>query len=171
MSVPIYLNDKLKEVLIANKVDPLGYSPAYGESAGLDLYYTGEEELHFMHDRENPSILDKDSNSWKEVKLIPTGLHVAIPKGYVGLILDRGSIIKTSLIRRAGVVDPGYTNEVFVNIVNPGPGTHTLKPGSKLPLQLVVVVCDNEFVSVSREEYDAHMADSKRKGGHVGSSD
>ena len=44
-----------------------------------------------------------------------TGVHMAIPSGYVGLIFPRSSISKTGLSLRnsVGVIDSGYRGEVM----------------------------------------------------------
>jgi len=82
--IKIYCNEKLDEVLDDNDVED--YVPAYGgESAGLDLYNSGE----------NISVMPSSSDP-KGV-MISTGLHVFTPKGYVSLIKERGSITKTPL--------------------------------------------------------------------------
>tara|TARA_S200000501_G_C20613368_1_gene651318 strand:+ start:171 stop:668 length:498 start_codon:yes stop_codon:yes gene_type:complete len=164
--VKISVNDSLKDVLNANNVDVKNYIPAYnGESAGLDLYNTGKN-IYVM------SAGNQYISRSPDLKiLIPTGIRVAIPKGYVGLIQERGSITKTPLKVRAGVIDSGYTGEVFVNCINVTRNEFTISKGCKLPFQLVVVKCDNEFEVVSEEEYLSLSRDSSRKEGIVGSSD
>lgn len=164
--VKISINDKLKSVLEANSINVKDYVPAYnGESAGLDLYNTGEN-IYVM------SAGSKYISRTPDLKiLIPTGLRVSIPKGYVGLIQERGSIIKTPLKVRAGVIDSGYTGEVFVNCVNVTKNEFNIGKGSKLPFQLVVVKCDNEFEVISEEEYLNLSSNTTRKDGKIGSSD
>ena len=103
--------------------------------------------------------------------LIGTGLKMKVPKGYVALVQERGSITKTPLKVRAGVIDSGYTGEVFVNLINTGSEEYTLDSNVKLPVQVVVVKCDNEFEIVSEEEYLNLSRNSSRKDGKVGSSD
>ena len=103
--------------------------------------------------------------------MISTGLHVFTPRGYVTLVKERGSITKTPLKYRAGVVDEGYTGEIFVNLVNIGNEEYTIESGQKLPVQIVVVKCDNEYSEMSEEEYLTLSRLSKRKEGKVGSSD
>lgn len=163
--INITANEKLTKVLKEKGVDH--YGPAYsGESVGLDLYYTGDAVLVVSRGR----VLNNETR--EVVKLVPTGLRVALPKKWVGLILDRGSISKTDLIRRAGVVDPGYTDEVFVNLVElPLGGEYFIYPGDKLPVQMVCVPVDNEFNLVTEEEFTKIVADAKRKQGKTGSSD
>ena len=152
MRIPITLSDKLVEVLQNKGIKPADYGPAYGgESVGLDLYYTGDETIR----KAIPGML------------LRTGLRIALPKGYVALVKDRGSISKTSFTRRAGVVDPGYTGEIFVNLIGEG----KIEPGDKLPAQLVVVKAETEYHLTSQEDFDILTKSSKRKDAKTGSSD
>ena len=156
--IKIYCNERLDEVLDDNDVED--YVPAYGgESAGLDLYNSGE----------NISVMPSSSDP-KGV-MISTGLHVFTPKGYVSLIKERGSITKTPLKYRAGVVDEGYTGEIFVNLVNISNEEYIIKSGQKLPVQIIVVKCDNEYSEIDEDEYLALSSFSKRSDRKVGSSD
>ncbi len=162
----ILLMSSLKNTLKFNEVDVKDYVPAYnGESAGLDLYNSGERI--YINGGSADYVINKPNFN----VLIPTGLKVSIPKGYVGIIQERGSIIKTPLKVRAGIIDSGYTGEIFVNCVNIEKHDFTIEKMSKLPFQLVVVKCDNEFNVVSEKEYDDLTSSSKRKEGMVGSSD
>ena len=96
---------------------------------------------------------------------------MSVPKGYVALIQERGSVTKTPLKVRAGVIDSGYTGEVFVNCINTGNENYTISKGNKLPFQIVVVKCENQFEVVSDGEYLDFTSSSRRKEGQVGSSD
>ena len=166
--INICLSEELKSILNKNDIDPSEYVPAYGgESAGLDLYNCGAT-IH-IPSASHKTIIYDDTKKFKN--LIPTGLRISVPKGYVALIQERGSIIKTPLKVRAGVIDSGYTGEVFVNCINTGESTHTFFKNSKLPFQLIVVKCDNIFNEVSEEEYLNLTISSLRKEGNVGSSD
>jgi len=178
----IKINDQLKKVLTDRGLNPDEYGPAYGgESAGLDLYYAGENEILIDNTKEYEMTVGK-----KDKVLIPTGVHVALPKTMVAVIMERGSIIKTDLIRRAGIIDAGYTGEIFVNLVDIGTplqmgreGTKTyidssktkVIPGTKLPVQLVVIPVNNNYKQVSDEEYENITSNAARKEGSVGSSD
>lgn len=51
-------------------------------------------------------------------KLISTGLHLAIPLGWVGLIRDRSSVGSKGGLSLAGVVDASYRGEVKVAFHN-----------------------------------------------------
>ena len=156
--IKIYCNERLDEVLDDNDVED--YVPAYGgESAGLDLYNSGE------------NIVVMPTSSDTKGVMISTGLHVFTPKGYVSLIKERGSITKTPLKYRAGVVDEGYTGEIFVNLVNISNEEYIIKKGQKLPVQIIVVKCDNQYSEIDEDEYLNLSQLSQRKSGKVGSSD
>ena len=158
----IFLMDSLKFALEVNKININSYVPAYnGESAGLDLFNAGSKV----------TILPQTVSPKNKKLLIGTGLKMRVPKGYVALIQERGSITKTPLKVRAGVIDSGYTGEIFVNLINTGYEEYTLDSNTKLPVQIVVVKCDNEFNVVSEEEYNNTTISSQRKEGKVGSSD
>lgn len=152
----INLSKELIETLKINEISIQDYKPAYsGESVALDLYYPEDEAIY---------IQPEDS------KLIPTGLKISVPPGYVALLRERGSITKTSFFLRAGVIDPGYTGEVFVNLVNYSNNGDWILPQSKLPVQLLVVPCVNQFTIVSDEDFQSITKLSKRAEGKIGSS-
>jgi dUTP pyrophosphatase len=158
--INFYCDHNLKNTLLVNEVE--SYAPAYsGESAGLDLYNSG------------PSVTIKSVKdfTYQNKILIPTGLRIIVPEGYVALIQERGSITKTPLKVRAGVIDRGYTGEIFVNAVNVSQNEYTLQQHQKLPFQLVVVKCDNHFQEIKKQEYLNLTSENLRKDGIVGSSD
>lgn len=82
--------------------DTSQFFPAYKESAGFDLYNAGPA-------------LDFDSG---RKLLIPTGVSICLQPDEVALIFQRGSAHKSPLFHKAGVVDYGYTGEIFVSSVN-----------------------------------------------------
>ena len=160
--VNILLMDKLRFTLEVNKILVNSYLPAYnGESAGLDLFNAGSKV----------TILPQAVAPKNNKLLIGTGLKMRVPKGYVALIQERGSITKTPLKVRAGVIDSGYTGEIFVNLINTGSEEYTLDSNAKLPVQIVVVKCDNKFNVVNEDEFNNSTKSSQRKEGKVGSSD
>lgn len=80
-----------------------------------------------------------------ERTLIPTGIAVAIPKGYVGLVCPRSGLAMRhgiSVVNAPGVVDSGYRGELQVIAVNLGDETVTLLRGDRIA-QLVVVPLTN----------------------------
>ena len=153
----IYLREELSKTLIVNGVS--SYGAAYrGESAAIDLYYAGGEPLYVAPAHE------------KNV-LVPTGLHINLPSDWVGLIRGRGSITKTPLIVRAGVIDPGYTGQIFVATMNTSSESYIIEPRSKLPFQMVVVPFRNDFNIVTKSIFEMGITEAKRGTGKIGSSD
>ena len=70
--------------------------------------------------------------------MVPTGVAVALPVGYVGTIMDEYSSMAESTIRvTAGVIDSGYRHEVVVEVTNKGEMPHTFQSGSKVAQMLV----------------------------------
>jgi dUTP pyrophosphatase len=53
--------------------------------------------------------------------LVPTGLAVAIPAGYMGLVTPRSGLATKhgiSIVNTPGIVDAGYRGELCVNLLN-----------------------------------------------------
>ena len=92
-------------------INPIEYCrevkpPQYASEgdAGMDLYSPDEFTI-------NPG----------EVKIIPTGIKVALPKGYAFLIQPRSGLSVKTKMRVAntpGLIDSGYRNEIGVIIEN-----------------------------------------------------
>lgn len=128
-----------------------------GESAGLDLYNAGNDVwVHPFSDGHAGA-------------LISTGIKVYVPRGYVALLTERGSVCKTPLVLRAGVIDHGYTGEVFVACFNAGNTPCLIKHGDKLPFQLILVPC-SRHEELTQEQFDEMHASSNRNEGKIGSS-
>jgi len=76
-----------------------------------------------------------------ERKLVPTGIAVAIPIGYVGLIAPRsGLAIKhgISLVNSPGILDSGFRGEIHAVMANSGEEAFEYGRGDRIA-QLVVV--------------------------------
>lgn len=162
----IYLTPDLVSVLEKQGITPENYKPAYnGESAGLDLYNAGPEITIFP--ATNKSL--RPNQIFKV--LIPTGLHINIPSNYVATIQERGSITKTPLKVRAGIIDSGYSSEIFINCINLSDNVWTVSAGDKLPFQLVVQQICPEWQIVSEQTYSVLTSTNLRQDGKIGSSD
>ena len=83
---------------------------------------------------------------------------------------ERGSIVKTGLSVRAGVLDPGFTGEVFVSLANLGERDTKVDTGAKLPVQLIVVPCTNNFNVVSYSDFLEENIGSNRQQNQIGST-
>lgn len=182
-TIPILITKNLEKVLTQHNIAPKEYQPAYnGTSVGLDLYNTGptirippgvidyKKDLLFEQNSPSDDII-KDQFDTVFKQLIPTGVCLALPPHWTGVISERGSIIKTPLKVRAGIIDPGYTDECFVNCVNLSLHPYEIKHGAKLPFQLVVLQANSQYEPVTVDEYRDLVEGSTRKGGKIGSSD
>ncbi|MCK4264685.1 MAG: dUTP diphosphatase, partial [Candidatus Aminicenantes bacterium] len=96
--------------------------PHYGHKgdAGLDIFSTID------------CVLRK-----REVKAIPTGIKVAIPEGYVGLIWDKSGVSLEGVHRLAGVVDSGYRGEVKIVMANLSDEPFSIEKGMKIAQLLI----------------------------------
>lgn len=74
------------------------------------------------------------------IATIPTGLAVAIPTGYVGLIRDRSSLALAGLHTVAGVIDSDYRGEILVAVHNAGGSTLSIHHGDRVA-QMLILPC------------------------------
>lgn len=73
-----------------------------------------------------------------EKKIVKTGIQMAIPKGYAGLIWDRsGLAAKNSIHTMAGVIDAGYRGELGVVMINLGKENFQVEKGMRIA-QLII---------------------------------
>lgn len=74
---------------------------------------------------------------------VGTGLAVAIPAGWAGLVVPRSGLARrhgVTVANAPGLIDSGYRGEIVVVLVNHGEATVTLAAGDRIA-QLVVVPC------------------------------
>lgn len=83
-----------------------------------------------------------------EVKAVPTGIQLAIPEGYVGLVWDKSGISLRGVHRLAGVIDSGYRGEVKVVMVNLGQKSFSIEKGMKIAQLLVQPVSEVRVIEV-----------------------
>ena len=80
---------------------------------------------------------------------VSTGIAIALPTDCVGLIWDKSSIgQKRGLKSLGGVVDAGYTGEIFVGLVNVGSEPQAFAAGDKVAQLLIQKVEHPEIVEV-----------------------
>ena len=105
----------------------------------------------------------------EETRLISTGIALAIPDGYAGLIWDRSGLGSKGIHRHAGVVDSSYRGEVKVALSNSRFGgdldnTYFISKGDRIAQILFQKV--PHFELVETEELD----DTDRGSSGFGSS-
>lgn len=108
-------------------------SYAHVDDAGMDLYACEEIAIQ--------------PNARGQVR---TGIAVAIPDGYVGLVWDKSGIShKIGLKVMGGVIDAGYRGEILVGVVNLGNSSHAFNVGDKIAQMLIQKVEHPELIEVT----------------------
>jgi dUTP pyrophosphatase len=75
-----------------------------------------------------------------EIRLIPTGLALAIPKGFEGQVRPRSGLALKhgiTLVNTPGTIDSDYRGELGLAIINLGQNAYTIRRGDRLA-QLVI---------------------------------
>ena len=136
--------EKIKVML-----DPGAFIPtrAHSTDAGLDLYA--------MEDR----VIFRDGSY-----TFNTGVHVAIPEGYVGFLKSKSGLNINSGLQSAGVIDSGYTGSIRVKLYNHGHEMVQIKRGQKIS-QLVILPIETPEI-----ELVDNMEDTERGDNGFGSS-
>lgn len=100
--------------------------------------------------------------------LIPTGLFLAIPPGWVGLVRDRSSVAMRGGVSAAGVIDSGYRGEVKVLLYNLGSAALRFEVGEKVAQCVMVPHLDgSELVAATSLD---ELGDTARGSGGFGST-
>lgn len=83
--------------------------------------------------------------------LVHTGLHMAIPNGYVGMVCPRsGFALKqgVTVLNAPGIVDSGYRGEVGVILLNTSEQTVTVRKGDRIAQMVFVPYAHMAFEHV-----------------------
>ena len=103
-----------------------------------------------------------------ERAMVPTGIAIALPEGYVALVHPRSGLAArhgVSIVNTPGTVDAGYRGEIKVLLVNLDPATSVVLSRGDRIAQLVV----QRFETASFVEVDA-LPESARGSGGYGST-
>jgi len=96
--------------------------------------------------------------------LISTGIAMAIPKGYAGLIWDRSSMGVKGLHRHAGVVDSEYRGPVKVCLHNTTKEPYSIERGDRIAQILI------QEIPLFRIQEVEELDSTKRGSGGFGST-
>lgn len=122
--VPKYnpLQDRTK--YLPTKLDPSAYTPhrAHPTDAGIDL--------------KTPMAFRLPANSHRK---IDTGVHVAIPEGYWGLVISKSGLMVEG-ITSIGVIDSPYRGSIGVVLYNHTFEDKYFSAGDKIS-QLIILPC------------------------------
>ena len=136
------------------RLDPRAKLPAYGsaDAAGADLYALTDGPVTIA-----PG----------QTVLIHTGLALAIPQGYVGLVYARsGLATKQGLApaNKVGVIDADYRGELMVSLHNNSGEERTVEHGDRIT-QLVIA----PYLTARFQEAE-ELDDTARGSGGFGST-
>lgn len=135
---------KLKVMLDPDAIMP---TRAHELDAGYDLY-SREDAVIFQH------------ASGK----FDTGVHIAIPAGYVGFLKSKSGLNVKSGIQSEGVIDAGYTGSICVKLYNHGTKAVEIKKGQKISQLVLLPIITPDLEVVDRLE------DTERGNGGFGST-
>jgi dUTP pyrophosphatase len=91
---------------------------------------------------------------------VPTGIAMAIPDGFVGLVWDKSGIaIKKGLKTLGGVIDSGYRGEVLVGIYNTDTEPFMFKAGEKVAQMIIQKKEVVRIEEVDELDDDTHRGD------------
>ena len=87
-----------------------------------------------------------------EIRLVPTGLAMAIPRGYEAQVRPRsglGSKHGVTLPNAPGTIDSDYRGEVIVPLINLGRHSFTVSHGMRIAQMVIAPVAHATIVEVS----------------------
>ena len=100
-------------------------------------------------------------------KKLPTGLALAIPEGFAGLVLPRSGLADRfgiGVVNSPGLIDSGYRGEVSVILVNLSQEIVRFARGERIAQLMVVAVPSVRLVGVD------HLSESERGEAGFGST-
>lgn len=107
---------------LARKLGITFAAPRAGD-AGYDLYACIEEPVNIESGM---------------IAKIPTGIHVAIPDGYVGKISDRSSMASKGMVMLGGVIDASFRGEPHILVLNTNNFDVIVNPKTKAAQMLIL---------------------------------
>ena len=88
-----------------------------------------------------------------ERRLVATGVAIALPKGYVGLVHPRSGLANKhgiGIVNTPGTIDSGFRGELRICLINLDPSESvSLSAGSRIAQLVVQEVTTAQFVEVS----------------------
>ena len=119
------------------KLEQGAYLPtrAHKKDAGLDLYAMEDGRIP-PHGR---AIFD-------------TGVHVAIPEGYVGLLTSKSGLMANEGITNEGTIDADYTGTIKAVLFNDSDKIVRIRQGQKITQLLVLPIVTPEVEVVDELE-------------------
>ena len=131
------------------KLHPQAIMPGrkHVEDAGLDIYACQSVLI-------SPRSFD----------IVPTGITMEIPVGYVALIKPKG---RNNHLLGAGVVDAGYQGELLVKIFNPTDDVLQINPGDAIGQVLLIPILTPAVLEIPLNEIHKNETQRGVSGGIV----
>lgn len=144
----------MRQTVNVIKLRPDAQMPRYGSefAAGADLYACLDAPLTVP-----PG----------QTVLVPTGLAMEIPTGFVGLVFARSGLAsKRGLApaNKVGVIDSDYRGELLVALLNHGTAPQTVEPGERIAQLVITPYLTADFVQADS------LCDTARGSGGFGST-
>ena len=140
--------------VLFKKVNPSAIAPEYGTSgaAGADLHVVLTENVEIKP---------------HQTVMLHTGLSVAIPQGYVGLVYPRSGLAckyGVAPANKVGVIDEDYRGEIMVALHNHSEDTHIIHPNDRVAQMIVMPYPKCNYIEVDS------LDDTARGGNGFGST-
>ena len=125
----------MNELAVLLKAEP-GFEPVYAKpgDAGADLRSTADLVL-----------------GAGERALLPTGVSIALPSGYVGLVHPRSGLAAKhgiTVLNAPGTVDAGYRGEIAVTLYNSTTDDFSVTRGDRIAQLVIQAIEIADFISV-----------------------
>jgi dUTP pyrophosphatase len=110
-------------------------SRAHAADAGLDLF--AAEDVNIW------------PHSWQAVE---TGVHVAIPEGYVGLLTSKSGLMRNKGLTCRGTIDADYTGAIQAVLFNDSDVHIQIPKGNKVTQLVILPIITPDPVEVNELE-------------------
>lgn len=110
------------------------------QAAGMDLYACVQDDITLKK---------------SEIKLIPTGIKIALPSGYEAQIRPRSGLALKhgiSLVNSPGTIDADYRGEIKIIMINVGQEDFIIKRGDRIAQMVINKIEQIEWVVVEKLE-------------------
>ena len=84
-----------------------------------------------------------------EYAIHDTGVHIQIPKGYVGFLKSKSGLNIKHNITGEGVIDSGYTGSIVVKLYNHGNENYSVNKGDKIIQLVILPIFSAELIEVT----------------------
>ncbi len=138
----------------------------------MEVLIVAEEE--FLPTYASPGDAGADLRSTEDVvipargrELVHTGVRIALPNGYVGLVHPRSGLAAKhgiTVLNSPGTVDAGYRGELMVTLYNSSDENFEVKRGDRIAQLVIQAVEHANFIAVTE------LPESARGTGGFGST-